>query len=103
MDSAPAKRQELPWFSVGFEKVRDPASRLQILDRTHPHRASLEDFIAENYAKAYGARVTHYADYLVGLRNASGAWTAGLGYTPAAQEPLFVEQYLDQRVEDEIA
>src|SRR3954453_22336565 len=103
MDAAPASRQELSWFSVGFEKVWDPAFRLQVLDRTHADRASLERFIAKSYAKTYGAHVTHYADQLVGLRDASGAWTAGLGYTLAAQERLFVEQYLDQRIEDEIA
>jgi thermostable hemolysin len=103
MDAAPARREKLPWFSVGIEKARDAAFRLQILDRAHADRASLEAFIAESYAKIYGARLTHYADHLVGLRDAAGAWTAGLGYTPATQAPLFIEQYLDQRVEDEIA
>ena len=102
MRAAPPKRQELPWFSVKFAEMTNPAFRLQVLDREHPDRASLERFIAESYAKAYGAHVTHYADYLVGLRNASGAWTAGLGYTSAGRDPLFVEQYLDQPAEDAI-
>jgi hypothetical protein len=92
----------LPWFSVKFAEMTDPAFRLEVVDRAHAHRAGLERFIAGSYEKAYGAHVTHYADYLVGLRNASGAWAAGLGYTPTGREPLFIEQYLDQPVEDAI-
>jgi len=103
MRAAPSKRPELPWFSVKFAEMADPAFRLQVVDRAHADRASLEHFIAENYEKAYAAHVTHYARHLVGLRNAGGAWTAGLGYTPAGRDALFVEQYLDQPAEDVIA
>ena len=75
---------------------------MEILKRGHADRAGLEAYIAESYAKAYGASIAHYADQLVGVRGADGAWLAGLGYTLAGRGRLFVEQYLDERVEDAI-
>jgi hypothetical protein len=68
-----------------------------------PERASLQRFIAERYARMYGARVAHFANDLVGLRHAAGGWAAGLGYTLAGRGRLFVEQYFDQPIEDAIA
>lgn len=50
----------------------------------------------------YGARVDHFAQRLVGLRRPNGPWLAGVGYTLAGSEPLFIEHYLDQPVETEI-
>ena len=79
---------------------RHPAARFAILDRTHAERPGLERFIAESYARLYGARITHYAEHLVGLRDSGGDWLAGLGYTFAGRDPLFVEQYLDCPIVD---
>ena len=75
---------------------------MEILKRGHADRASLEAFIAESYARAYGASIGYYADHLVGVRDRDRAWQAGLGYTLAADQRLFVEQYLDEPVEDAI-
>ena len=75
---------------------------MDILWRGDADRASLESFIAHSYVRAYGARITHYADQLVGLRGTDGTWLAGLGYTFAGSERLFIEQYLDEPVEEAI-
>jgi len=74
-----------------------------VLGRTHPHRSSLERFIANRYALSYGARIEHFADHLVGVTDADGRWTAAVGFTPAASAPLFIEQYLDTPIEQAIA
>ena len=89
-----------------------PGRRLQApVDRVEPHvlgrddarRAALERFIAQAYARCYGARVTHYADHLVGLERSGQGWIGAVGYTMAEAGPLFIEHYLDRPVEDEIA
>lgn len=71
--------------------------------RGHADRIALERFIAERYARAYKARVTHFADNLVGLRSAAGPWTAAVGFTVAGRNRLFVEQYLEVPVEEEVS
>jgi hypothetical protein len=75
---------------------------MEILKRGHADRAGLEAFIAASYARTYGASIAHYAEHLVGLRDVEGTWQAGLGYTLAGHQRLFIEQYLDEPVEDAI-
>lgn len=75
------------------------ASSLEILPPGHPDRPDLQQFIADAYARAYGARVRHFARTLVGLGNPGTRWTAAVGYTLAGTDPLYLEQYLDQPIE----
>lgn len=76
---------------------------VDVLSRDDPERTALQRFIAARYARMYGARVTHFADHLVGLRSAAGGWAAGLGFTLPGAGRLFVEQYLDLPAQDAIA
>ena len=73
---------------------------LEIVPPGHPDRASLQRFIADGYARAYGADVRHFARTLVGLRRADWQWKAAVGYTLVGPEAVFLEQYLDRPVED---
>ena len=66
-------------------------------------RISLQRFVSQTYARAYGARIEHYARRLVGLRGPRGEWVAAVGYTVAQEQALFLEQYLDRPIELEIA
>lgn len=72
---------------------------LQFFSRDHPARPSLERFIIDGYAHAYGACVVHFADVLVGLSLDHEEWSAAVGYTLAGPQPLFMEQYIDVPVE----
>lgn len=74
-----------------------------VLGPEHAERASLEDFIRTVFAKAYGAQVQHFARVLLGVRGADGQWAAALGYTPAAGNGLFVENYGGGSVENQIS
>jgi hypothetical protein len=76
--------------------------RLDIVPRADPRRPDLERFIADRFAHAYGARITSFAEHLIGLRT-GGGWSAAIGYTAAGRAPLFVEQYLDQPIEATLA
>jgi hypothetical protein len=66
-------------------------------------RAGLQQFIAEVYLRRYGARIVHFAQELIGFQDDAGHWLAAAGYTPAADAPLFLQQYLDVPVEEAIA
>jgi hypothetical protein len=65
-------------------------------------RASLQAFIADGFFTSYGAQVRHFCDTLIGCRDADGQWIAGLGYSLGSDGPLFLEQYLDAPLEQEI-
>lgn len=81
----------------------DLGTGLQVVARGDPRRAGLERFVARSFARAYDAHIEHFAEMLVGVADAQGAWSAGVGYTPAGSTPLFVEQYLDVPIEQAIA
>lgn len=63
-------------------------------------RAAVEDFIKRIYAQAYGATIDVHYPILMSIRDESGKILAATGFRPAAEEPLFLEQYLDAPVED---
>jgi len=83
--------------------ARAPQARLEPLHRTHPQRRAFEDFIAARFARAYGARLTHFLPHLLGVKDGLGRWQAAAGYAAAGAQPLFLEQYLDQPVEQALA
>lgn len=82
--------------------ARPLRSELECLERGDAGRAELEAFIAAAFLKTYGARVSHFCDTLVGCRDASGAWSAAVGFTLAGGGPTFLEHYLDGPLEQEI-
>ena len=96
MDSLASKLCAVPGGRVAARRRGDG---LEIVPAGHPDRGGLEGFIADVYARAYGAEVRHFARTLVGLRRADGQWRAAVGYTLAGPEPLFLEQYLDQPIQ----
>lgn len=82
---------------------RQPRPVLERFGRGVPGRAELESFIAAAFLDNYGARIDHFSDTLVGYRDAAGAWNAALGYSLAADGPVFLEHYLDGPIEGEIS
>lgn len=80
-----------------------PAARLEPMHTTHPQRKAFEAFIAERFSRAYGARLTHFLPHLLGVKDGLGNWQAAAGYAPAGVQPLFLEQYLDQPIEQALA
>jgi hypothetical protein len=80
--------------------ARAAAPQLEPVHRTHPQRASFEQFIAAGFERAHGAHVTHFLPHLLGVRDALSHWKAASGYAAALDGPLFLEQYLDKPVEE---
>lgn len=68
-----------------------------------PARAEVEDFIRGVYRRYYGAIVHEFTPVLVSLSDADGQVIAAAGYRSAGAGPLFLERYLREPVEDELA
>lgn len=58
-----------------------------------------ERFIHDCFQSAYGADVTHFMPRLFELQTRRGEVVAAFGVRSASAEPLFLEHYLDQPVE----
>lgn len=67
-----------------------------------PDRAELEAFVRDAYWKTHGARHPVFQPRLLALRQ-GGRLCAVAGFGPAADGPLFLEQYLDGPAEAGIA
>lgn len=65
-------------------------------------RHALEGYIAAKFATTYGARIRHFLPCLLALRGADQT-RAALGLRRAGQESLFLEQYLDEPIEQRLA
>jgi thermostable hemolysin len=92
-------------MSTGEALLRTTArrARLEPVPRTHPQRAAFEQYIARRFLRAYGASVSHFLPQLLGVRDGLAQWQAAAGYAPAAQQRLFLEQYLDRPIEQHLA
>ena len=87
-----------PTADGGFD-----APRVMVADKGHPRRGAIERFIEARYQTAFGARGLSHYPLLAALRGADGAIRAAAGVRFAAHEPLFLERYLDQPVEQVVA
>lgn len=64
------------------------------------HRHALAALVRDVYAAAYGARVRHFHELLLGLADGEGRLLGAIGATETrSQEPLFLEAYLDEPVQ----
>jgi hypothetical protein len=70
------------------------------VDKTSPSRQEVEAFIHAVFKVTYGANVTEFMPTLVALRDESGVLMAAFGMRSAAEEKLFLEQYLDVPIEE---
>lgn len=95
--SAPSPAPE----GAGARHVDAAALRLHFPE--DPQRARVEAFIRRVYAGRYGAQLPAFAPVLASLAGPGGAIVAAAGYRSAASSALFLEGYLREPVEDELA
>jgi hypothetical protein len=62
-------------------------------------RQEVEAFISAVFSVTYGATITEFMPILVALRDDSGILMAAFGMRKAADERLFLEQYIDIPIE----
>ncbi len=80
----------------------DGKALLQLVKTSDAQRASIEQFIAAGFAKAYQANVHKFMPDLLGVSRA-GEWQAVLGLRCAAHTNLFIEHYLPAPVDQLMA
>jgi len=67
-----------------------------------PHRNQLETYIAERYEQAHNASISSFMPILLEMTR-EGESQAALGLRPGHHRPMFLEQYLDSPIEQQIA
>jgi hypothetical protein len=65
-------------------------------------RPQLESCIADKFAQQYGAKIQHFLPYLLSL-NDSRRLNGVVGIRLAAESELFLERYLDDRIEQAVS
>lgn len=76
---------------------------VQLEPRLAQGRAASEAFVREAFALAYGALLHQFMPLLMNLRDDAGQLLAVLGLRLPGSEPLFLEQYLERPVEQQLA
>nr|WP_294887866.1 thermostable hemolysin [uncultured Limnobacter sp.] len=64
--------------------------------------SKIRQFIADIFMNHYGATIESYCDRLIGVCSPQGTMLAAAGYNLAEEGPLFLEQYLDSPLEQQI-
>ena len=78
-----------------------PSATLQLVPESSTDRPALEHYIARQFVLMHNARIEHFMPTLLTLNGADGI-CATVGVTVASDGPLFLEQYLDQPVENAV-
>lgn len=81
-------------------RLRAKPTVVSIVPAFSRDRENVEQFIVDVYAKAYGARISVRYPVLMSVRDEDGRILAATGFRPAAEEPLFLEQYLNASVDE---
>jgi hypothetical protein len=73
------------------------------INATHSDRIEVENFIAAVFDFAYGAHVKNFMPKLIALRDQNHQLMAAFGMRDASDSSLFLEQYLDEPIENVIS
>jgi hypothetical protein len=73
---------------------------VKLFDATHAGYRAAQDLIATRYAQQFGVRLVPHYPHFLALQTLGGDILSAVGIRSAADAPLFLEQYLDQPVED---
>ena len=76
---------------------------VDILTPEHFEWKATTAIIAKVYRKAYGARLNEFMPRLLKVAGQDGAFRAIVGMRNAVDQPLFLETYLDEPIEQSIA
>lgn len=76
---------------------------VQTLQPGMAQRITAERFVSACFKRHYGAEISHFMPLLMSLRDQHDRLKAVLGFRYADEHPLFLENYLDQPVEQLLA
>jgi hypothetical protein len=81
----------------------DPLRVVELHQGEGRERARAEAFLEAEYARAFGGRIRSHYPMLMSVSGADDQVLAAAGFRLASAGPLFLEQYLDEPVEDVVA
>jgi hypothetical protein len=81
-----------------LRRMLTPAPVFELAGPDDSQRPQVEAMVAEKFQSAWQARITHFLPWLMSM-HCLGHCSAVAGLRPAARSGLFLEQYLDQPVE----
>ena len=82
----------------------EPSCSVSMVKSIDTERPNIQQFITDNFYKAYQAQVDHFADLLIGCKSDEDHhWMAAFGMSKLADKNAYLEQYLDQPIEHYIA
>lgn len=76
--------------------------RLHVCEQHDAQRTELERFVQGAFESRHAARVRTFMPTLLAMRNERGSVCGVAGFRSAANEPLFLERYLDAPIEQAI-
>jgi hypothetical protein len=74
-------------------------SIISLTQRSRPERNRVERFIEQTYARCYGSVISRHYPMLMSVQDGDSGIVAAVGLREAAEETLFLEQYLREPVE----
>jgi hypothetical protein len=89
----------LPAIPESMPAAKQPC----LIDKQHPLRGQVEQFIAQRFLDMHAARISSFMPLLLALLSEDGKILAAVGIRSAASEALFLEHYLDTSVEQAIS
>lgn len=86
-----------------FSNIQQSSFQLHFIERGDPDRSDIEEHIHATYARAYKADIKNFMPLLIALKSNDSQLCGAMGLRSAQQEPLLLEHYLDQPIEQTIA
>ena len=98
-------QQVLPAVSSNNPSREDRLERLhlRVWKQGDPGRTKAEAFIQERFQDSYAADVQSFMPYLLGVMDDNDTISAVIGFRPASNEDLFLENYLDDPAEQALS
>ncbi|HEY5717113.1 MAG TPA: thermostable hemolysin [Motiliproteus sp.] len=88
---------------MGHIQLFKPGSRHRqndlVLLESAQNRLQAQEFIRDQFRREHNAHLRHFARHLVALTDTQHLIQACVGFQGAHESPLFLEQYLDQPIE----
>ena len=82
-----------------FERLLLPHMPIQLHDSSSAERNNVEQYITDQFYASYQANVNSFLPYLLSSSTTDDNLSAVIGFQPATNKPLFLEQYLESNIE----
>ena len=97
-----AARPMIPGPTRALGRLLRSAPAFELHNPDAPDRTALEAYIAAQFARAYDARISEYLPLLLSMQ-CRNRYSAVAGLRRASDSRLFVEQYLDESIEQALS